>query len=186
MLADRLLAVMKRYNVSIPMFVMTSPATDAETREYFAANDRCGLAERSVGDFSARDDASGRGRNGKTAARKPQINLPSQPRWPRRIGRGSREERLLGRSGTPRHRALSSTLKSTIRSCNLCDPELIGYHVLSQSQVTTQVVRKRFAKEKVGNVVGIDGKVQIIEYSDLPDAAAEQFLADGSLKLWAG
>ncbi len=68
----------------------------------------------------------------------------------------------------------------------LCDPSLIGYHVLAASQVTTQVVRKRFAKEKVGNVVGLDGKVQIIEYSDLPDAAAEQTNPDGSLKLWAG
>ncbi len=47
-------------------------------------------------------------------------------------------------------------------------------------------MRKRFAKEKVGNVVGLDGKVQIIEYSDLPDAAAEKTNPDGSLKLWAG
>ena len=34
--------------------------------------------------------------------------------------------------------------------------------------------------------MSIDGSVQIIEYSDLPDAAAEQTNSDGSLKLWAG
>ncbi len=68
----------------------------------------------------------------------------------------------------------------------LCDPELIGYHILAQSPMTTQVVTKRFAEEKVGNVVQVDGKVQIIEYSDLPDSAAEKLNADGSLRFWAG
>jgi UDP-N-acetylglucosamine/UDP-N-acetylgalactosamine diphosphorylase len=48
------------------------------------------------------------------------------------------------------------------------------------------VVKKRFALEKVGNVVSIDGKIQIIEYSDLPAKFAEQTQEDGSLKLWAG
>ncbi len=48
------------------------------------------------------------------------------------------------------------------------------------------MVKKRFAKEKVGNVVSIDGKVQIIEYSDLPDAIAEKTTDSGDLLLWAG
>jgi UDP-N-acetylglucosamine/UDP-N-acetylgalactosamine diphosphorylase len=68
----------------------------------------------------------------------------------------------------------------------VADAELLGYHILACSEMTTQVVQKRFALEKVGNVVAIDGKVQIIEYSDLPAQYAEQTLPDGSLKLWAG
>ena len=56
---------------------------------------------------------------------------------------------------------------------SLCDPTLIGHHLLSASEMTTQVVRKRYPMEKVGNVVAVDGKVQIIEYSDLPQEAAE-------------
>ncbi|MFN7318816.1 MAG: UTP--glucose-1-phosphate uridylyltransferase, partial [bacterium] len=66
------------------------------------------------------------------------------------------------------------------------DPELMGYHIFARSEMTTQVVQKRFALEKVGNVVSIDGKVQIIEYSDLPSQFAEQTNPDGTLKLWAG
>ena len=69
---------------------------------------------------------------------------------------------------------------------NLCDPTLIGHHILAESEMTTQVVQKRYPTEKVGNVVLVDGKVQIIEYSDLPDEAAEVTAEDGSLKLWAG
>ena len=68
----------------------------------------------------------------------------------------------------------------------LCDPVFIGHHLLSGSEMTSQVVRKRYPKEKVGNVAIVDGQMQIIEYSDLPDEAAEATNADGSLKFWAG
>ena len=68
----------------------------------------------------------------------------------------------------------------------ICDPALVGYHIQSNSQMTSQVVRKNEPLQKVGNVVEVDGKVQIIEYSDLPEAAAQLTNADGNLKLWAG
>ncbi|NND97444.1 MAG: UDPGP type 1 family protein, partial [Pirellulaceae bacterium] len=47
-------------------------------------------------------------------------------------------------------------------------------------------VRKRYATEKVGNVVVVDGNMQIIEYSDLPDSAANATDPDGALRFWAG
>ena len=57
---------------------------------------------------------------------------------------------------------------------------------MAASDMTTQVVRKREPMERVGNVVLVDGQVQIIEYSDLPESAATATNEDGSLKLWAG
>ena len=62
---DRLLAVMKRYGVSIPLYVMTSPATDSVTKEYFEANERCGLSEEQLqvfcqGTMPAVDQATGK------------------------------------------------------------------------------------------------------------------------------
>ena len=68
----------------------------------------------------------------------------------------------------------------------ICDPKLIGYHLLSHSEMTTQVVEKAGPVEKVGNVVSIDGQVQIIEYSDLPDDVAERRDDDGSLDARTG
>jgi UDP-N-acetylglucosamine/UDP-N-acetylgalactosamine diphosphorylase len=62
----------------------------------------------------------------------------------------------------------------------------LGYHLLAGSEMTTQVVRKQFPLERVGNVVSIDGHLQIIEYSDLPESAAALTNPDGSLKFWAG
>jgi len=68
----------------------------------------------------------------------------------------------------------------------VCDGLFMGSHVLAGSEMTTQVIRKRDPLERVGNVTSIDGKVQIIEYSDLPEEAARRTNADGNLKLWAG
>jgi UDP-N-acetylglucosamine/UDP-N-acetylgalactosamine diphosphorylase len=68
----------------------------------------------------------------------------------------------------------------------LCDPEFIGYHALAESQLSTQVVAKQDPLEKVGNVAMVDGRMTIIEYSDLPASAARKQNDDGSLHLWAG
>jgi UDP-N-acetylglucosamine/UDP-N-acetylgalactosamine diphosphorylase len=184
MLADRLLAVMKCYGVSIPMYVMTSPATDAETRQYFAENQHCGLSQDQLVVFCQGTMPAVEAGSGKLLLES-RSSLALSP-----DGHGGLVS-ALHRSGSladAAGRGIEHFFYVQVDNplVQLCDPALIGYHVLSASQVTTQVVRKRFAKEKVGNVVGLDGKVQIIEYSDLPDAVAEQKLADGSLKLWAG
>jgi UDP-N-acetylglucosamine/UDP-N-acetylgalactosamine diphosphorylase len=68
----------------------------------------------------------------------------------------------------------------------VCDPALLGFHLLAGSEMTTQVVRKRDPLERVGNVVEIDGRTQIIEYSDLPDVAAHRRTPERELHLWAG
>ncbi len=184
MLADRLLAVMMRYDVSIPMYVMTSPATDAETREYFEKNKRCGLAEDQLIIFCQGTMPAVEAGSGKLLL-ETRSSLAVSP-----DGHGGLVSALdkNGCLADAAMRGIEHFFYAQVDNplVQLCDPLLIGYHVLSSSQVTTQVVRKRFAKEKVGNVVGLDGKVQIIEYSDLPDSVAEQMLADGSLKLWAG
>ncbi len=70
-----------------------------------------------------------------------------------------------------------------------CDPEFLGYHLLAQSEMSTLVVRKRSLRERVGNVVVIDGHMQVLEYSDLnplPDAILDRRTADGSPVFWAG
>lgn len=181
---DRLLALSRRYQVSIPLFVMTSPATDAATRAYFEENDRCGLAEEDLiifcqGSMPAVDAATGKILMATTSS------LALSP-----DGHGGLVA-ALERHGCleqAKQRGIDLFTYAQVDNplAELCNAELIGYHLLSRSQLTTHVVKKRFAKEKVGNVVSVDGKVQIIEYSDLPDTVAEQRDAAGELKLWAG
>lgn len=181
---DRLRAVMDRMGVEIPMYVMTSPATDAPTREYFEANDNCGLAEGLLhifcqGTMPAVDDTDGK----VLLADRHQIATSPD-------GHGGLVAALdnQGCLADARNRGIEYFFYAQVDNplAQLCDPELIGHHILAKSQMTTQVVGKRFPTEKVGNVVTIDGKTNIIEYSDLPEDAANLTQPDGSLKFWAG
>jgi UDP-N-acetylglucosamine/UDP-N-acetylgalactosamine diphosphorylase len=181
---DSLRGAMQRFGVSIPLWIMTSPATDSETRAYFQTHDRLGLREDELflfeqGTMPALDAA-----NGRILMESP-CQLALSP-----DGHGGIVSALLRSGGLAlaRERGIEHFFYAQVDNplVRACDPALIGYHRLARSQMTTQVVRKRFAKERVGNVVRIDGRTHIIEYSDLPDAVAEQCHPDGSLKLWAG
>jgi UDP-N-acetylglucosamine/UDP-N-acetylgalactosamine diphosphorylase len=181
---DRLLGMSRRYGVQIPMYVMTSPATDAATREYFAAEDRCGLAEDQLvvfcqGMMPAVDSQSGK----VLMSDKHSVALSPD-------GHGGLVA-ALQKSGIlelAAQHGVEYFYYAQIDNplAKVCQPDLLGYHILSGSQMTTQAVQKRFAEEKVGNVVSVDGRVQIIEYSDLPNEVAQQRNSDGSLRLWAG
>ena len=69
---------------------------------------------------------------------------------------------------------------------DICGAEYVGYHILSDAEMTSQVIAKRDPLEKVGNVVDVDGRLMVIEYSDLPDDVARKTNSDGSLAIWAG
>jgi UDP-N-acetylglucosamine/UDP-N-acetylgalactosamine diphosphorylase len=175
---------MKRHGVSIPLFIMTGPSTDRPTREYFANNHRLGLKEDELfffeqGTMPALDATTGR------------ILLESPDRLALSPDGHGGIVAALSRSGAmekSRSRGIEVFFYAQVDNplVTACDPTLVGYHLLSRSQMTTQVVRKRFAKERVGNVVQIHSKTHIIEYSDLPDTAAHEINSDGTLKLWAG
>ncbi len=181
---DRLRAVMKRYHVSIPLYIMTSPATDSQTRMFFSENDGFGLGSDQLrifcqGTMPAIDETTG-----KILLSAPdEIALSPD-------GHGGMLQALTacGCLEDAADRGIEHFFYGQVDNplVEICDPVLIGHHLQAQSDMTTQVVRKQTPLERVGNVVSIDGRVQIIEYSDLPDAVAKQTLADGSLKLWAG
>lgn len=182
--ADRLIAVGKRYGAEIPWYVMTSEATDAETRDYFASQNHFGLPVNQIrifkqGTMPAVDAATGK----LLLAEKDSLALSPD-------GHGG-TVRALDRSGAlddadSRGVTYLAYFQVDNPLVNLCDPALIGHHILAASEMTTQVVRKRYPTEKVGNVVLVDGHVEIIEYSDLPESAATATDENGELKLWAG
>jgi UDP-N-acetylglucosamine/UDP-N-acetylgalactosamine diphosphorylase len=68
----------------------------------------------------------------------------------------------------------------------IADPAFIGYHLLANSELTSMAVAKQTPQDRLGVFAVIDGQMQVIEYSDLPDDVAEQRTADGSLLFWAG
>jgi UDP-N-acetylglucosamine/UDP-N-acetylgalactosamine diphosphorylase len=68
----------------------------------------------------------------------------------------------------------------------ICDPVFLGRHLLAGAEMSSKVVRKRDWKEPVGVIGYIDGKLGVIEYSDLPEDLAKATDPGGSLTYWAG
>ena len=61
------------------------------------------------------------------------------------------------------------------------DPLFIGLHAADGAEMSSKALIKSGPLEKVGNFCLVDGKVTVIEYSDLPDQQAHRENPDGSL-----
>lgn len=180
---EQVLARSKQFGVSIPLYVMTSPPTHEETTNFLNENKFFGLAPDDVkifcqGVMPAVDS------NGKLLLETKSKIFASPD------GHGGTLA-ALDKSGCladSTARGIEHLFYGQVDNplIQICDPALVGYHIKSGSEMTSQVVRKNEPTQKVGNVVVVDGQVQIIEYSDLPKKYAEQTNEDGSLKLWAG
>lgn len=183
--ADTLIAICQKYQTRVPLYVMTSDATDDATRQYFEDNDYLGLDRDDVmifrqGTMPAVDAETGK----LLLAEKDSLALSPD-------GHGGTVAAMARSGALADAQKRGVTLLSYIQVDNplagLCDPVFLGHHLLSGSEMTSQVIRKRYAAEKVGVIVaGPDDRVEVIEYSDLPDSAAEATDDDGQLKLWAG
>lgn len=182
--ADTLRATQERFGVEIPLYLMTSPLTHDDTLRYWTQNDHLGLDSQNViifcqGTMPAVDAETGK----LLLAAKDSLALS-----PDGHGGTIRAMEQAGCFDDAQRRGveLFSYIQVDNPLASLCDPDLIGHHLVAGSDMTTQVVRKRYPEEKVGNVVMVGGKVRIIEYSDLPAEAANRRTESGELQLWAG
>jgi UDP-N-acetylglucosamine/UDP-N-acetylgalactosamine diphosphorylase len=184
MMIEQAHARAKQFETSVPIYVMSSPPTHEASEKFLTENNWFGYPKNDIrifcqGVMAAIDNESGR------ALLADQGEIFVSP-----DGHGGTLG-ALERSGCladMESRGVEHVFYGQIDNplLQVCNPALIGYHIKHKSEMTTQVVRKQSALQKVGNVVSVDGVVQIIEYSDLPEEFARQTNEDGSLKLWAG
>jgi UDP-N-acetylglucosamine/UDP-N-acetylgalactosamine diphosphorylase len=66
------------------------------------------------------------------------------------------------------------------------DPSFIGWHLVRGSEMTSKMVPKAYAEEKVGHFCAQHGKAVVVEYSDLPMAMQKETDAAGGLRYLAG
>ncbi len=173
----------EEFGTTIPLYIMTSPPTHNETISFLTENNWFGIDEKDVrvfcqGTMPAVDE------NGKVLLE----SKDSIFRSPDGHGGTLKALETSGSMADMQQRGIEHLFYGQIDNplVQICNPALIGYHVQSNSEMTSQVVRKTDPLQKVGNVVEVDGVVQIIEYSDLPEEHARRTNDDGSIKLWAG
>ena len=66
------------------------------------------------------------------------------------------------------------------------DPRFIGWHLMKQSEMSSKMIPKAYAEEKVGHFCTQNGKLVVIEYSDLPLELQKQTDESGKLRFLAG
>ncbi len=64
---------------------------------------------------------------------------------------------------------------------SVCDPCFLGVHIRNGGEVSTKVIPKRDAFEKLGNPMTDGSQCHIVEYSDLPESIARKTQSNGEL-----
>ena len=182
--AEQILARRRRHNAQIPWLIMTSAATHQPTVEFFAAEKHFGLDPQSIhffqqGSLPALDAASG------------QILFTSRgtpalsPDGHGGLLRALRQSGLLQQLADAgiRHLYYHQVDNPTVV---VADPALIGFHQQQRSQLTTMVVSKTSPEERMGVLADLDGRTEIIEYSELTAEQAARTDAAGDWIFWAG
>ncbi len=181
--AEQLLAYSREFGRSIPWYIMTSDVNDAATRGFFKQNNFFGYDAADVF-FFEQGMMPAFSMDGKMLlAAKDSLALSPD-------GHGG-SLRALDRSG-----ALADMRKRGIEHISYfqvdnplvhcVDPLFLGLHEITGSEMSSKTIPKAGPLEKVGNFCVGDGVLQVIEYSDLPEALANQRNADGSLTFNAG
>jgi len=173
-----------RYGKSIPLFLMTSPATHDETVEFLEQHDRFGLPQEDLHIFCQ--------------GTMPAIELESKQLLlsaPDELalspdGHGGMLAALVTSGGLEamKNRGIEQVYYFQVDNplADVGEPEFMGLHHISGSEMSTQVVAKQEPDEKLGILAELDGSLQLVEYSELPTEFAELRTDDGSLQHWAG
>ncbi|RCS49162.1 UDPGP type 1 family protein [Bremerella cremea] len=181
---EKIVARTRRYGKPIPLYLMTSPATHAETIEFLDQHDRFGLAPEDLHIFC-------------------QGTMPAIDLETKQLLLAEPDQLALSPDG---HGGMLAALKKSGCLDNMaqrgieqiyyfqvdnpladvCEPEFLGLHHLAESEMSTQVVAKKLPEEKLGILAELDGQLQLVEYSELPSEQAADTIADGTLKHWAG
>ncbi|KXU37593.1 2-alkenal reductase [Cephaloticoccus primus] len=182
--AEKLLAAQRRYGRPLHWFIMTSTQNHEATAQFFAEHAYFGLAPERVHLF----------RQG----RMPAVDFEGRIllEAPDRIamspdGHGG-SLRALSRSG-----ALDLMAREGIDTLSYfqvdnpmvrcIDPAFIGWHLLRGSEMSSKMLPKAHAAEKLGHFCMQRGRLVVVEYSDLPQAMQEErAAATGELRFNAG
>jgi UDP-N-acetylglucosamine/UDP-N-acetylgalactosamine diphosphorylase len=181
--AEQLLAYSRDSEKSIPWYIMTSDANDAATRAFFKENNFFGYNPADVF-FFQQGMMPAFSLDGKMLlAERDSLALSPD-------GHGG-SLRALFKSGAladMRNRGIDHLSYFQVDNplVHTIDSLFLGLHDLTGSEMSSKTIPKANALEKVGNFVIGDGKLQVIEYSDLPEALAMQTNPDGSLRFNAG
>ena len=181
--SEKILALSKKYQCSIPWYIMTSEINHTETKQFFEENNYFGLQQTEVF-FFQQEMIPGVDENGK-------FFLASKDRiFANPNGHGGTLQALKnsGALADMKERGIEELFYFQVDNTliQICDPVFLGYHVREKAEMSSKVLAKRDPYEKIGVIGYLNEKLTVIEYSDLSNEEMEAKNADGSLRFNAG
>ena len=176
--AEKIIYASKKYGKTIPFLIMTSPHTDNETRTFFKENNYFGMKESDVFFFcqsmTATLDLYGK------ALLKSDSELLKNP-----DGHGGCYTAFM-KSGALEYlekRGIKTLVYIQVDNilAPIDDPILVGLQESRNADIVTKVLRKASPQEKVGHLVSVNGKDQIVEYVDVTKEQLELKDENGEL-----
>ncbi len=181
--AEAILRNQEKYATTLPWYIMTSPANHADTIRFFEQHQYFGLLPQNVR-FFIQGTLPGFGLDGKALLAAPDsLALFAN-------GHGGTFAALKD-SGTLddlEQRGIDYLAYWQVDNpmVTVCDPLFIGLHHLTRSEMSSRCLIKRDAMEKLGHFTLLNGKLMIVEYSDMPKALLEKLDDDGRLTFRPG
>lgn len=181
--AEKIKAAGLRHGRPLHWFILTSHANHGQTEQFFAANRFFGLDRGRVHFF----------RQGRMPAVDFAGKIMLETRSALALGPDGHggSLRALHRSG-----ALDLMQAEGIDTISYfqvdnplvrcVDPAFIGFHLQAGTGMSSKMVPKACPEEKVGHFCRQQGKVVVVEYSDMPAAMQREANPDGSLRYGAG
>jgi len=163
--AEKLLAAGRRYGKPLHWFIMTSHQNHAATEAFFVENRYFGMDKGRVHFF----------RQGRMPAVnfEGKILLESKGNIAMSPDGHGGSLRALERSGSldlMQSEGIDTLSYFQVDNplVRFIDPAFIGWHLLGQSEMSSKMIPKAYAEEKVGHFCTQRGRSVVIEYSDLP------------------
>lgn len=183
-LCEQILARSIQAGQTIPYFIMTSEATHAPTVTFFQENDYFGLDENDVY-FFQQDSLPAIEDNSHRILLAAKDRVSTSPDGHGGVLRALQKQGLID---VMRERGIEHLFYHQVDNPTaiVCDPEFLGLHLNYNSDLTTKAVEKVSSEEKMGVLVTIHGKTEIIEYSDLPGEESQRRDSSGKYVFWAG
>lgn len=181
--AEKILASSRIFGRPIPWFIMTSQSNHDDTINFFEENHYFGLSLDQVKFFSQGVMPAVNGEGKILLAGKNQIALSPD-------GHGGSLRALVRSGATRQMEAAGIDIISYFQVDNplvrCIDPAFIGFHLEGNSELSSKMVTKAYASEKVGVFCQSGNKTLVVEYSDLPNELAEATDANGKLLYRSG
>lgn len=183
-LAGYLRKVQEKFEAAVPWYIMTSPVNDADIRAFFEQNQYFELDPTMVIMFPQQMMPTFDATTAKVLLEAPGRLALS----PNGHGGSLKALHTSGAIADMKRRGIEQISYTQVDNplVHMIDPLFIGLHAIDGAQMSSKMLPKASPNEKVGVFCLLDGKVSVIEYSDLPNTLAEQRLENGQLRFRAG